>query len=77
MRQMEKNQTQSAAQIVQRKRELEQRYERYRPYWHFTSPGGWINDPNGLIYAEGFFHMYYQHYPNGPVHGPMHWGHAR
>lgn len=61
----------------EREEELCRHYETYRPYWHFTSPQGWINDPNGLIYADGFYHMYYQYYPDGPVHGPMHWGHAR
>lgn len=59
------------------KNELCRHYETYRPYCHFTSPQGWINDPNGLIYADGFYHMYYQYYPDSPVHGPMHWGHAR
>jgi fructan beta-fructosidase len=36
-----------------------------------------MNDPNGLIYHDGWYHMYYQFYPDDINHGPMHWGHAR
>ncbi len=48
-----------------------------RPGVHFSPPEGWVNDPNGLIYYEGYYHLYYQYYPDGLTHGPMHWGHAR
>lgn len=48
----------------------------YRPHFHFFPENGWMNDPNGLIYYEGEYHMFYQYYPDSTVWGPMHWGHA-
>ena len=48
----------------------------YRPNFHFSPKNGWMNDPNGMFYYNGYYHLYFQHYPNGNKWGPMHWGHA-
>lgn len=48
---------------------------RYKPLFHAAVPVGWANDPNGVIYYQGKYHLFYQFYPYAPAWGPMHWGH--
>ena len=51
-------------------------YENFRPQYHFSPKSQWMNDPNGLVYQDGTYHLFYQFYPDSIVWGPMHWGHA-
>lgn len=59
-----------------KKKKLFTEEQLYRPNFHFTPKNNWMNDPNGMFYLDGIYHLYFQYYPNESKWGPMHWGHA-
>jgi fructan beta-fructosidase len=50
--------------------------QEYRPLIHYSPKMNWMNDPNGLVYYDGEWHLFYQHYPREPKAKNIHWGHA-
>lgn len=50
--------------------------EIFRPQIHFSPKTHWMNDPNGMVFYKGVYHLFYQYHPNSSVWGPMHWGYA-
>lgn len=51
--------------------------QEYRNKFHLMAPIGWMNDPNGFVYYQEEYHLFYQYYPYDSIWGPMHWGHAK
>ncbi|WP_028977507.1 glycoside hydrolase family 32 protein [Sporolactobacillus terrae] len=51
--------------------------DRYRQNYHIMPPKGWMNDPNGLCFFKGYYHVFFQYHPYSAEWGPMHWGHMR
>ncbi len=50
--------------------------EKYRPQIHFTPEKNWVNDPNGMVFYNGIYHLFFQHSPNATVWSDISWGHA-
>src|SRR5215218_2335601 len=50
--------------------------EPHRPQIHFSQKEKWMNDPNGMVYYKGIYHLFYQYCPDTTIWCPIHWGHA-
>ena len=50
--------------------------DQHRPIIHFSPNANWMNDPNGMVYHNGTYHLFFQYHPHSTIWGPMHWGHA-
>jgi fructan beta-fructosidase len=59
-----------------RAQRIDNNKEAHRPQIHFSPKAHWMNDPNGMVYSNGTYHLFFQYYPGSTVWGPMHWGHA-
>ena len=68
--------TATAQQKTTEQEQQKQHTEKHRPQFHFSPPANWMNDPNGMVYHKGVYHLFYQYYPDSTVWGPMHWAHA-
>lgn len=71
-----KNNEQKEKQIAAQNNKTDYYTEPYRPQFHFSPEEKWMNDPNGMVFHNGIYHLFYQYYPDDIVWGPMHWGHA-
>ncbi|MGY3743474.1 glycoside hydrolase family 32 protein [Leuconostoc inhae] len=62
---------------MNRKQNIQTTNDRFKLKFHIMAPFGWINDPNGLSFFKGYYHIFYQYHPYSAQWGPMHWGHTR
>jgi hypothetical protein len=52
---------------------ISQADDRFRPQYHLQPPSNWLNDPNGPVYYNGYYHMFFQYNPDAPVPNKIHW----
>src|SRR3954452_2031940 len=57
-----------------RAQQIDNNKEAHRPQIHFSPKAHWMNDPNGMVYNNGTYHLFFQYYPDRTVWGPLHWG---